>query len=146
MTAEGLKTRKFKDETAVEVHSTYINIEETCDNARCEVIEMIRNYEPNNCKPTNIEMRIIVMDEKAIFFNPRRLPIKEGYIVHDQWLKEEEIIEPSESEFYGLLLLENKNDSTLRLCTDFRRVNRVIVKGRYPPPLIEGQLDLLQKA
>lgn len=39
-----------------------------------------------------------------------------------------------------------KRDGSLRLCVDYRRLNRVIVKDRYPLPLIEDQLNRLQSA
>ncbi|XP_037806852.1 uncharacterized protein LOC119600595 isoform X1 [Lucilia sericata] len=158
---DGLKIKKIKDEIAEEVHSIMVmdvcaddnvntlNIGETSsENAKREVIEMIHNYKPGKCKTTNIEMRIILKDEKPIFCNPRRLPIRERYIVDsqiEQWL-DEGIIEPSESEFCSPIVLTKKKDSTPRLCIDFRRINKVIVKDRYPLPLIEDQLDRLQNA
>jgi len=39
-----------------------------------------------------------------------------------------------------------KKDGSSRVCTDYRRLNRVMVKDRYPLPLIEDQLDKLQEA
>jgi len=44
------------------------------------------------------------------------------------------------------VLLAKKNDGSQRLCVDFRRINKVIVKDHFPLPLIDDQLDRLQKA
>lgn len=41
--------------------------------------------------------------------------------------------------------MKKKNNSS-RLCVDYRLINKKIVKDRYPLPLIEDQLDLLQGA
>lgn len=158
---DGLKISKVRDEAAKELHSIMlmdvcvddkvnsINVDETASEyAKREVVEMISNYKPNKCKTTNVEMRIVLKDEKPIFCNPRRLPIKERCIVDnqiEQWLNEG-IIESSESEFCSPIVLAKKKDFTARLCVDFRRINKVIVKDRYPLPLIEDQLDRLQNA
>ena len=39
-----------------------------------------------------------------------------------------------------------KKDGSPRLCVDYRALNRKIIRDRYPLPLIEDQLDLLQGA
>lgn len=39
-----------------------------------------------------------------------------------------------------------KKDGAVRLCVDYRQLNRKIIKDRYPLPLIEDQLDQLQSA
>lgn len=39
-----------------------------------------------------------------------------------------------------------KCDNSYRLCVDYQRLNKKIVKDRLPPPLIEDQLDQLQDA
>ncbi|GFW87820.1 hypothetical protein TNCV_1359241 [Trichonephila clavipes] len=39
-----------------------------------------------------------------------------------------------------------KKDGTTRLCVDYRRLNRKLVKDRFPLPLIEDVLDRLQGA
>jgi len=63
----------------------------------------------------------------------------------EQWL-DKVIIEESDSEFTSPVLLAKKNDGSQRLCVDFRRINKVIVKDHFPLPLIDDQLDRLQKA
>ncbi|GFS96205.1 hypothetical protein TNCV_1141741 [Trichonephila clavipes] len=42
------------------------------------------------------------------------------------------------------IVLVKKKDGTTRLCVDYRRLNRKLVKDRFPLPLIEDVLDRLQ--
>lgn len=51
------------------------------------------------------------------------------------------IIRPSSSDFAS----EKKNGS-IRVCVDYRQLNRKTVKDRYPLPVIDDQLDRLQDA
>ena len=44
------------------------------------------------------------------------------------------------------VVLVKKNDGSPRLCIDYRRLNKVIIKDRYPLALIEDLLDRLQNA
>lgn len=44
----------------------------------------------------------------------------------------------------NLIVLIKKKDGTPRVCIDYRAINRIIVKDRYPLPLIEDILDKLQ--
>lgn len=116
--------------------------------AKQKVIEMVTKYKPNKIKTTNVQMKIILKDDNPISSGPRRLPIAERGIVEqqvDEWLKNG-IIEESESEYSSPVVLVRKRDGTPRLCVDYRRVNKVIVKDRFPLPLIEDQLDRLQNA
>jgi len=56
------------------------------------------------------------------------------------------IIQPPLSEFASPVVLAKKKDNFIRLCVDYRQLNKKIVKDRYPLPIIEDQLDLLQNA
>lgn len=114
----------------------------------CNVKEMVLNYEPKKSKTTNIEMKIITKDDTPIYHTPRRLPFSERVIVEnqvDEWL-ENGIIEPCTSDYSSQVLLVKKKDGTQRLVIDYRKINRIILKDRYPIPLIEDQLDKLQEA
>ena len=42
------------------------------------------------------------------------------------------------------VLFVKKHNETLRLCTDYRRLNRVIVKNKYPLPRIDDLFDQLR--
>ena len=53
------------------------------------------------------------------------------------------IIRPSQSPWASPVTLVPKNDGTTRFCVDYRQVNQVTVKDRYPLPLIQDIFDQL---
>ena len=55
-------------------------------------------------------------------------------------------IRPTSSPHGVLVLFVKKKDSSLCLCVDFRRLNRISKKDRYPLLLIPNLLDSLHKA
>jgi len=44
------------------------------------------------------------------------------------------------------VVVVKKSDGTPRVCVDYRALNRIVCKDRYPLPLIEDILDRLQNA
>ncbi len=61
-------------------------------------------------------------------------------------LLEKGYIRPSLSPFGAPVLFAKKKDGTLRLCIDYRRLNAVTIKNKYPLPRIDDLLDQLQGA
>ena len=55
-------------------------------------------------------------------------------------------IRPSTSPWGAPVLFANKKDKTLRLCIDYRQLNRVTIKNRYPLPMIDDLFDQLKGA
>ena len=53
-------------------------------------------------------------------------------------------IRPSVSPWGAPVLFMKKKDGTLRLCIDFRELNKVTVKNKYPPPRIDNLFDQLK--
>ncbi|KAJ4748698.1 polyprotein [Rhynchospora pubera] len=53
-------------------------------------------------------------------------------------------IRPSSSPWGAPVLFVRKKDGTLRLCIDYRELNKVTVKNRYPLPHIDDLFDQLQ--
>lgn len=55
-------------------------------------------------------------------------------------------IRPSTSPYSSPILFVKKKDNTLRLCVDYRKLNSITIKNRYPLPLISELLDRLKNA
>ena len=55
-------------------------------------------------------------------------------------------IRPSTSPWGAPILFAKKKDGTLRLCVDYRQLNRVTVKIKYPLPRIDDLFDQLRGA
>ncbi|CAL1388171.1 unnamed protein product [Linum trigynum] len=61
-----------------------------------------------------------------------------------QELLDKGFIRPSVSPWGAPVLFVKKKDGTLRLCIDYRRINKVTVKNKYPLPRIDDLFDQLQ--
>ncbi|GJP40575.1 hypothetical protein CLOM_g239, partial [Closterium sp. NIES-68] len=55
-------------------------------------------------------------------------------------------IEPSASPYGAPILFVNKKGGGLRMCFDYRALNKITIKNRYPLPRIEDLFDRLQGA
>ena len=61
-------------------------------------------------------------------------------------LLEKGFIKPSKSPFGAPILFVHKKDGGLRMCIDYRALNKITVKNRYPIPRIDDLLDQLNGA
>jgi len=55
-------------------------------------------------------------------------------------------IRPSKSPFGAPILFVKKKDGTMRMCIDYRALNRITVKNSYPLPRVDELFDRLQGA
>jgi hypothetical protein len=63
-----------------------------------------------------------------------------------QKLLEKGFIRPSSSPWEALVLFVKKKDETLRLCIDYRQLNKMTVKNKYLLPRIDDLFDQLKGA
>ncbi|GJU08761.1 putative reverse transcriptase domain-containing protein, partial [Tanacetum coccineum] len=61
-----------------------------------------------------------------------------------QELSNREFIRPSSSPWGAPVLFVKKKDGSFRMCIDYRELNRLTVKNRYPLPRIDDLFDQLQ--
>ena len=55
-------------------------------------------------------------------------------------------IQPSKAPYGAPVLFQKKHDGSLRMCIDYRALNKVTVKNKYPIPLIADLFDQLGRA
>nr|GEZ42543.1 putative reverse transcriptase domain-containing protein [Tanacetum cinerariifolium] len=61
-----------------------------------------------------------------------------------QKLSDKGFIRPSSSPWGALVLFVKKKDGSFRMCIDYRELNKLTVKNRYPLPRIDDLFDQLQ--
>ena len=83
-----------------------------------------------------------------ISMTPHRMALVElqELIVKLQELLNKGFIRSSTSPWGAPVLFAKKKDKTLRLCIDYRQLNRVTIKNRYPLPRIDDLFDQLRGA
>lgn len=113
-----------------------------------KITKLVSDYIPEQRYESDLKMSIIVKDDEPVYQRARRLSMSERELVNrqiDEWIRDG-IVQPSISEYASPIVLVKKKDGSVRICIDYRNLNRKIVKDRYPLPLIEDQLDALQGA
>ena len=56
------------------------------------------------------------------------------------------LIVPSHSLWLSLIVLVKKKNGQIRLCVDYRKLNKVTIKDAYPLPRIDDILDTIGDA
>ncbi|CAH2087349.1 unnamed protein product [Euphydryas editha] len=92
-----------------------------------------------------IEMEINLKDEEPVVYRPYRLPISERGQVRKmiKELVDCGIVRPLKSSYASPIALVKKKTFDIRLCVDYRALNRKTVRENYPLPRIDDQLDNL---
>ena len=52
-------------------------------------------------------------------------------------------VRPSQALYGAPVLFQKKADESLRMCVDYRALNKVTIKNKYPVPLIQDLMDRL---
>jgi hypothetical protein len=90
-------------------------------------------------------MHIRLSSDAPVYYRPYRMShdekLKVREIVND--LMSKGIVRESESPYSSPVLLVKKKDGSDRMCVDFRALNKITVKDRYPLPLIDDHIDRL---
>lgn len=92
------------------------------------------------------EMEIELISEEPVYHRPYRLSLSERQKVKRiiAELIFSGIIQESRSPFASPILLINKKNGEVRLCVDYRALNKITKPQKYPLPLIDDQIDQLK--
>lgn len=90
-------------------------------------------------------MTIKLSSEQPFTYRPYRMSPTEREVAKDMVneLLENGIVRPSDSPYSSPILLVKKKDGKYRLCVDYRKLNNLTVKDRFPLPRIDDQIDKL---
>jgi hypothetical protein len=83
-----------------------------------------------------------------IYMTPYRMatPVLAEWKEHVKELLEKGFIRPSSSPWGAPVIFVPKKDGTQRLCVDYRALNEVTIKNKYPLPRIDDPFDQLHGA
>jgi hypothetical protein len=106
--------------------------------------------EPHKPHPRDIKHSIPLTDESAPPPKHRQYPMSpvELQLVKDQLteLIEKDWIVPSKSNYAAPILLVRKKDGGIRMCVDYRSLNKRTILDKYPLPLIDDLTSVLRGA
>lgn len=99
-----------------------------------------------HCQTDSDPLEIVLKIHDVFYFQPWRLSYFEKKKMQEilDPLLEKGIIRPSKSEYGSPIVLVKKKSGDLRLCVDYRELNKRSVRDRYPIPLIDDHLDSLR--
>ncbi|GJT10218.1 putative reverse transcriptase domain-containing protein [Tanacetum coccineum] len=113
----------------------------------CDFLEVFPDDLPGLPPPRQVEFKIeLVPGAAPVARAPYRLAPSELKELADQLqeLSEKGFIRPSSSPWGAPVLFVKKKDGSFRMCIDYRELNKLTVKNRYPLPRIDDLFDQLQ--
>ena len=115
----------------------------------CEYEDVFLGEQPGLPPYRDVDFVIeLYLGMSPISMTPHRMaPVElQEFKVQLQELLDKGFIRSSISTWGAPVLFANKKEKTLRLCLDYRQLNRVMVKNRYPLPRIDDLFDQLKRA
>ncbi|GJU89164.1 putative reverse transcriptase domain-containing protein [Tanacetum coccineum] len=150
------KTHKYllKGHNVFLAHVTTKETEDKSGEKRLEDVPIVRDFpkvfpeELSGLPPTRqVEFQIDLMPGAApVARAPYRLAPSEMKELSEQLqeLSDKGFIRPSSSPWGAPVLFVKKKDGSFRMCIDYRELNKLTVKNRYPLPRIDDLFDQLQ--
>ena len=145
---------RSEDLPLLRVHSTKISEEHEPEMVKQlpeEIQDLSDVFSPKKAnrlpphRPYDYEIKLL--PGKDLPFGPLYSMSREELKTLREWLLEnlqKGFIRPSSSSVASPVLFVKKSDGSLRLCIDFRAINNISVKDRYPLPLVKETLNNLK--
>ncbi|GJY87168.1 putative reverse transcriptase domain-containing protein [Tanacetum coccineum] len=135
-------------------HVTAKEVEDKSEKKRLEDVPIVRDFPevfPEDLSglplTRQVEFQIdLVPGAAPVARAPYRLAPSEMKELSEQLkeLSDKGFIRPSSSPWGAPVLFVKKKDGSFRMCIDYRELNKLIVKNRYPLPRIDDLFDQLQ--
>jgi len=112
----------------------------------CDFPEVFPDEIPDVPPEREVEFSInLVPRTKPVSMTPYHMSASELAEMKKQLedLLEKKFVRPSVSPWGAPVLLVKKKDGSMRLCIDYRQLNKVTIKNRYPLPIIDDLMDQL---
>ncbi|GJY03991.1 retrotransposable element Tf2 [Tanacetum coccineum] len=114
--------------------------------------DLLREFEdvfalPTSLPPQRQQDHIIPLKDDVTPVNIRsyKHPLSQKDAIESmvQELLDSKVIRPSNSPFSSPVVMVKKKDGTWRMCIDYRQLNKLTIKDKFPIPLIEELIDKL---
>ncbi|GKE79723.1 hypothetical protein Tco_1549723, partial [Tanacetum coccineum] len=131
-------------------HITTKKAKDKSEGKRLEDVQIVRDFPedlPGIPPARQVEFQIdLVPGAAPVARAPYRLaPSEMNELVEQlQELSDKGFIRPSSSPWGAPVLFVKKKDGSFRMCIDYRELNKLTVKNRYPLPRIDDLFDQLQ--
>lgn len=91
-------------------------------------------------------MRINLNSKDPVYHRPYRLSVSDRKAVQEiiTDMEEKGLIQEGDSPYASPIVLTKKKNGATRMCVDYRALNRITVKVKYPLPIAEDQMDTLK--
>ncbi|GJR86895.1 putative reverse transcriptase domain-containing protein [Tanacetum coccineum] len=137
-------------------HVTTKEVEDKSEKKRLEDVPIVRDFPevfpedfPGHPLTRQVEFQFdLVPGAAPVARAPYRLAPSEMKELSEQLkeLSEKDFIRPSSSPWGALVLFVKKKDGSFRMCIDYRELNKLTVKNRYPLPRFDDLFDQLQRS
>ncbi|GJS91939.1 hypothetical protein Tco_0774575 [Tanacetum coccineum] len=134
-------------------HVTAKEVEDKSENKRLEDVPIVQDFSevfpedlPGLPPTRQVEFQIdLVPGAAPVARAPYRLAPSEMKELSEQLkeLSDKGFIRPSSSPWGAPVLFVKKKDGSFRMCIDYRELNKLTVKNRYPLPRIDDLFDQL---
>ncbi|GKB94296.1 putative reverse transcriptase domain-containing protein, partial [Tanacetum coccineum] len=110
------------------------------------ITKALKSTKEDEPKLSDISVVHLVPGATPIVKSPYRLAPSEMQELSRQLqeLQDKGFIRPSHSPWGSPVLFVKKKDGSLRMCIDYRELNKLTIKNRYPLPRIDNLFDQLQ--
>ncbi|GKF36366.1 hypothetical protein Tco_0113124, partial [Tanacetum coccineum] len=151
------KTQKYMEKKGFPIflaHVTAKEVEDKSEKKRLEDVPIVKDFpyvfpeDLSGFPPTRqVEFQIdLVPGAAPVARAPYRLAPSEMKELSEQLkeLSDKGFIRPSSSPWGAPVLFVKKKDGSFQMCIDYRELNKLTVKNRYPLPRIDDLFDQLQ--
>lgn len=153
VTAVSPVTTDCEGETISKIDRQQIKIgESVTDQDKEKLFQLLRRFK--HCFASDLtelgctdvtEMQIELNSDRPVVYRPYRLSHQEREKVRDMVddMLDAGVIRESISNYASPIILVRKRDGKVRMCIDYRMLNSITVKERYPMPIIDDEVSRL---
>ena len=116
---------------------------ENTENEKCEGIIELNENQGQQLRKLIVRKANKTIKQRYYHILPK---VKEYMYEETDRMVEEDVIEPSNSDWSNPVVMIKKPNGKYRFCLDFKKINKITIKYLYPIPIMEEILNALKSA